>query len=315
MEPEKMLSIHMTDLCNNRCIFCVVDSPYQKREQVSSQRIIDFLAEHQAKGYQGVNIHGGEATIRKDFLQLLEKIREYGYPRVILQTNARRLADLDFARQTVDRGVDLFVVSIHGHDSQTHDRITGVSGSLEQAVQGIRNVKSLGARVRTNTVVSKLNYSVLPMIIQLLLNLSVDHVNISALHTAGSAYRNFEAVTPTYLEIRTFLEEAVRLVKQTEIRLTLEGFPFCCIPGMEQSVIDWENQKFKMLFRSFVLNDYENYMDQNMRVHGEPCVACHQNKKCGGVYKEYIAFRGWDEFGYRTVETRTVMEKEDAFVK
>lgn len=314
MATEKMLSIHLTDLCNNRCIFCVVDSPQQKGEQVSSERIVSFLAHHQAKGYQAVNLHGGEATIRKDFLQLLEKIKEYGYPRVILQTNARRLANLEFAQATVALGVDLFVVSIHGHDPQTHDGITGINGSLEQALQGISNVKSLGAKVRTNTVVSKLNYPALPSIMKLLASLNVDHINLSALHTAGAAYRNFEAVTPTYREIRPVVAEAVSLVKQAGICVTLEGFPLCCIPGLEQSLIDWEKQKFKMLFRSFVLNDYESHMDQTMRVHGEPCVDCRHNQKCGGVYKEYIALRGWDEFGDSTVPT-TGMEQADAIAK
>lgn len=309
MQPQKMLSIHMTDLCNNRCIFCVVDSPHQKNEQVSSKRIIEFLEKHRGKGYEAVNIHGGEATIRKDFLEILEKIKEYGYPRVILQTNARRLANLDFANQTIDLGVDLFVVSIHGHDPQTHDKITKVAGSLDQAVQGILNVKSLGAKIRTNTVVSKLNYQYLPLIIELLLNLKVDHINLSAVHTAGAAYRNFEVVTPTYEEIQSVIKEAVELVNRAKIHLTLEGFPFCRIPGLEQSVIDWDNQKFKMLFRSFVLNDYEDHMDHTMRVHGEPCSFCPQNNKCGGVYKEYIAIRGWGEFGYPPVKIRTVMEK------
>ena len=157
MPVQKMLSIHVTDLCNNHCIFCIVDSPHQKREQVSSERIFEFLEKHQGQGYEAVNIHGGEATIRKDFLIILEKIKEYGYPRVILQTNARRLADLNFTRQTVNLGVDLFVVSIHGNNPQIHDGITKVPGSLEQAVQGIRNIKSLGAKVRTNTVASRLN--------------------------------------------------------------------------------------------------------------------------------------------------------------
>jgi MoaA/NifB/PqqE/SkfB family radical SAM enzyme len=311
MPVQKMLSIHVTDLCNNHCIFCIVDSPYQKMEQVSSERIFEFLEKHQGQGYEAVNIHGGEATIRKDFLIILEKIKEYGYPRVILQTNARRLADLNFTRQTVNLGVDLFVVSIHGNNPQIHDGITKVPGSLDQAVQGIRNIKSLGAKVRTNTVASRLNSRFLPMIMEFLLNLEVDHINISAVHTAGAAYRNFEAVTPTFEEIRPIIKESVELVNRSKIRLTLEGFPFCCIPGMEELVVDWDNQKFKMLFRTFVLDDYERYMDRNMRVQGEPCLTCHQNNKCGGVYKEYIQLRGWDEFGYSPVEKK----KETAFAK
>lgn len=297
MEPvEKMLSIHLTDKCNNRCKFCVVDSPTQEKERVSRPLVEAFLKENAGKDFYAVNLHGGESTTRQDFFEILDLIQHHGYQQTILQTNARRLADEAFAKKVCDKGVTLFVVSLHGKDAETHDLITQVEGSFEAAVQGVRNVKKLGAGVRTNTVVSRLNKGQLSEIVDLLLDLKVDHINISALHPAGMAYRNFEEVAPTYDETRDEVKEAVDKIQQHDVRLTIEGFPYCTIPGMEHLIVE---EYFKMLFRSHVFEDYENFMDKQTRTMGGPCNTCDSAKICGGVYKEYIEKRGWEEFGYR----------------
>jgi MoaA/NifB/PqqE/SkfB family radical SAM enzyme len=303
---EKMLSIHLTDRCNNRCFFCVVDSPSILKDLVSKERILQFLEENQGQGYSAVNLHGGEPTTRRDFLEILEKIRDYGYPRVILQTNARKLSRKEFAAAAIGLGVDTIVVSVHGSRSEVHDAITQVPDSLRHAVKGIRNALELNARVRTNTVVSQMNLEDIPAIATLLVGLKVNHINISALHTTGSAFKNFELVTPRYVEASAYLRRAVETVVEAGTTLTLEGFPFCMIEGMEQYVIDWDHQKFKMLFRNEVLDEYEEYMDNTMRSHGPPCLTCSRTKECGGVYKEYAELRGWDEFGYREHEVKSV---------
>jgi MoaA/NifB/PqqE/SkfB family radical SAM enzyme len=285
-----------------------VDSPSQRDEQVSRQRIDSFLEEHRGLGYNAVNIHGGEPTTRKDFVDILRKIQDYGYPRVILQTNGRKLANKNFAEMAYSLGIDLFVISIHGKDAATHDAITAVPGSYNQAIQGIINVKGLGAKVRTNSVASKINYSEFPEIMALLISLRVDHINVSALHTAGAAYKNFDQVTPTYVEIEPYIKKSVEKANATGTVVTLEGFPYCTIRGLEHYVINWGKQKFKMMFRTFVLEDYADYMDRMMRVHGQPCLKCPHTKYCGGVYKEYIEFRGWDEFGVLDESTAIGLE-------
>ncbi len=46
--------------------------------------------------------------------------------------------------------MSLFIVSMHGATALTQDRISKALGSFEQAVQGTRDVKEFGAKVRTN---------------------------------------------------------------------------------------------------------------------------------------------------------------------
>lgn len=292
----KALSVHLTDICNSKCSFCIVDSPFVKDDSISRSRVSRFLRENVDKGFEAVNIHGGEATIRKDFLEILDEIKELGYPTVYLQTNARKLARKEYARTVMDKGVSLFVISMHGATALTQDRIAKSLGSFDQAVRGTRNVKELGAKIRTNSVVCKDNFTELPEIVDLCVDLGADHINLSALHTAGTAFRNFWEVTPRYDEIQPYVLEAVDRAVRADRMITLEGFPYCSIPGYEKYMIDWAQNQFKMLYRTFVFEDYERYMDENSRVKDERCGGCAFNDTCGGVYKEYAELVGWDEF-------------------
>jgi MoaA/NifB/PqqE/SkfB family radical SAM enzyme len=260
------------------------------------RRVSRFLSEHAGQGYEGVALHGGEATIRRDFLEILDEIRDLGYPTVYLQTNGRKLARMPYAQTVVDKGVSLFIVSMHGATALTQDRIAQALGSFEQAVNGVRNVKKLGAKIRTNSVVCRDNFTEIPDIVDLCIDLGADHVNLSALHTSGTALRNFWDVTPRYTEIQPYVFEAVDRAVARDRVITLEGFPYCSIPGYEKYMINWTENQFKMLYRTFVFDDYERYMDANARVKDERCARCVHNSSCGGVYKEYAELVGWDEF-------------------
>ncbi|GIG56158.1 hypothetical protein Lfu02_05300 [Longispora fulva] len=292
----KALSVHLTDICNSKCSFCIVDSPFVKEDSISRKRVSRFLKENADKGYEAVNIHGGEATIRKDLMEILDEIRDLGYPTVYLQTNGRKMAHMKYTQELVDKGVALFIVSMHGATSLTQDRISKSLGSFDQAVRGLRNIKETGAKIRTNSVVCKDNFTEIPDIATLCMDLGADHVNISALHTAGTAFRNFWEVTPRYDEIQPYVFEAVdRAVARDQV-ITLEGFPFCAIPGYDKYMINWRENQFKMLYRTWLFDDYEGYMDANTRVKDERCGGCAHNDTCGGVYKEYAEMIGWDEF-------------------
>lgn len=294
----KGLSIHLTDTCNNSCIFCVVDSHKEREELVRTKLIFKFLEDNKNKGYEVVNIHGGEPTIAPNFFEVLEKIKECGYLGVSLQTNARALSEEKFAKRCVDLGVNLFVVSVHSNNREIKSQICGAEEDcLDQVIQGIKNVKKLGAKVRTNTVVCKQNYKDLKDIIEFnTKELKVDHINISAIHPTGKAFKNFHDVTPRLTEIIPYVKESVDLVANYGTVVTLEGFPPCILGEHSKYLIQWEDIHYKLLYHSIILQDYDNFMEGKTRQQGKICAGCDRNQKCGGIYNEYIQFYGWEEF-------------------
>lgn len=292
----KSISIHLTDVCNNSCKFCVVGSNQKAKENVNMKILKAFIKESQMEGYKKVNIHGGEPTESSVLMEVLDYICECDFEEVTMQTNARKLNDIEFAKKLVDRRVNLFVVSLHGLDAEMHDWATAVQGSFEEALQGIKNVLKLGAKIRTNTVICKKNYMNLSDIIRFIASLGVYHINISNMHPTGKAFVNFSEVVVRLTDIMPYLEEAIHVLDNTDIVLTIEGFPLCVLNEYEKEhLIDWDENQFKLLFHKTLIPNYDEFMQQSTKKHGEVCKDCNSNHLCGGVYKEYLHFYGWNE--------------------
>lgn len=297
---ERFLSIHVTDLCNSNCSFCVVASPLFTKDTVEYEDIIQFLKSNAGQGWSSVNLHGGEPTIHPRFIEILETIRNLGYPEVLLQTNGIRLADAAFAGRTVDLGVAKFIVSLHGDTPEMHDSQTGTSGGFVRTVQGIRNVKARHAHVRTNTVITRQNLSRLTDICRFACDLGVDHINLSNMHPVGSALFARSSSMPAFNEMQEEIYRAVDVTLSYGRSLTLEGFPYCVIQNRIDHQLNNEVREIRMLMRGQVVEDYDNFMSDVMRIFGLPCLNCAAKKKCGGVYPEYIQYNGWDEFSQLT---------------
>jgi MoaA/NifB/PqqE/SkfB family radical SAM enzyme len=293
----KCLSIHLTDLCNSECTFCVVASPLYTKDSIVYEQVLSFLEVHKDAGYHAVNLHGGEPTIHPRFVDTLKYIRQLGYPEVHLQTNGIKLADEAFTRCLFDHRVAKFIVSLHGDLAEYHDSQTFTNGGFVKTIQGIRNVKALGAHVRTNTVITIQNLQRLSGIATLACDLGVDHINFSNLHPVGSARFSRGRIMPRFEHIREWLYPAIDVVLARGRRVTLEGFPFCTIGGgYERLHLTKEYREIKMLIRGQVLADYDTFMRVDMSVFGGPCTRCPARSACGGVYPEYVEYNGWDEF-------------------
>jgi len=293
------VSLHLTDICNARCVFCGEDSHHRKQDSVRTEDLLAFLEKVANSRWTTVNIHGGEPTIRPDFLVILKRIRELGFKRIILQTNALKMADAAFARAVHEVGVDVFTSGFHGDSSELEERITGVKGGFERALAGFANIKKGGAIMRTTTVVCGPNFARLPAIARVCADAGVDHMNISAMQPGGSAEADLEGLLISYVEARPFVLEAAEYALGRGLTVTLEGFPYCALPGLERHQVDWSSQKLRVLYRGMDIGDFDKFLSATMREKGEACGSCAASSRCGGVYRNYVSRYGWDEFrGY-----------------
>jgi MoaA/NifB/PqqE/SkfB family radical SAM enzyme len=293
----KTLSLHVTDLCNEKCTFCVVGSPLYKKDTVRYADLARFLVENAGSGYEVVNLHGGEPTIHPRLFDLLDAAKLFGYPVIQLQTNARRLKDPAFVARLAERNVQRYVVSLHGVDAGVQDLLTQTPGGYDETIKGIRNVKAAGARVQVNTVLTRTNMAQLGAICRLCMELGVDQINISNLHPVGSGYFALDQQAPDVAETRRYLLPAVEEVLAAGHEITLEGFPLCVVAPHERLAIEDDSRDIRMMYHGEVHDSYDTFMDEECRSYGPPCQGCALRSNCGGVYVEYAERRGWAEFG------------------
>jgi len=187
--PEKQsFEIKLSDLCNNNCLVCyLLDKKASKNKSLPE---INKELGQIRKQYPELIISGGEPTIRKDIIKIIEHANELKFHYITLRTNGRMLSYADYCKKIVGSGIDCFEIYLYGHSSQLHDSITGALGSFNQTVQGIRNLKELNQYVTVNVIITKQNYEQLPKITEFLINLNVDLILLQYINPEGIANKN-----------------------------------------------------------------------------------------------------------------------------
>jgi MoaA/NifB/PqqE/SkfB family radical SAM enzyme len=153
-----------------------------------------------------VTLSGGEVTIRKDILEILEFIKTAGF-KINIQTNARKFSNEEFTKQVSKIGIENFLISFHGHNKDLFENITKVEGSFDETISGIINLKKHNQSIISNIVVSKLNYYNLYDIVSLLCKLNIDAIKFVYIRAFGYAKERYLELCPSFNECTDYLSE------------------------------------------------------------------------------------------------------------
>jgi radical SAM protein with 4Fe4S-binding SPASM domain len=162
MEPfEKELSapyrmdLAITYRCNNRCLHCYAGGPRETKELTTEEwhTVMDKLFK---LGIPHVVFTGGEPTLRDDLQELVAYAQQIGLVSGLV-TNGRRLKDETYFNSLVKVGLDHVQVTVESHDPKIHDKITGIEGSWEESVQGLKNAIASPIYTVSNTTLNRYN--------------------------------------------------------------------------------------------------------------------------------------------------------------
>ncbi|MCB9738651.1 MAG: radical SAM protein [Deltaproteobacteria bacterium] len=169
-EPTRFedLTVTVDFHCHSACRFCIVQEGMNLFRGVSFDRFKQAVDDNgKAPRYRRVTFTGGEVTLEKKLLQYVDYAREHGgFDHIRVQTNGRRLADMERAKEFVAHGIDEFFVSLHGHNAEVQDYTSQREGSFDEAWRGMQNVKELGAVLMTNTVLTTMNADTLTELVE-----------------------------------------------------------------------------------------------------------------------------------------------------
>lgn len=144
--PISYVRISLTDRCNYRCTYCM---PAEGVDLVAKSDILSFeeielvvLALMQV-GVRRVRLTGGEPTVRKDLVALIERLGRLGLEDLSLSTNGERLEEL--AAPLHRAGLHRLNVSI---DTLRPERFAQVTrrGHLDRVLAGLDAARAAGFR-------------------------------------------------------------------------------------------------------------------------------------------------------------------------
>ena len=282
-------------LCNNNCRFCV--QAHNKLKGNRSFKDIKTDLIDSRKRCNGVVFTGGEVTIRKDFFDIIRLAKTLKYEIIQIQTNGRMFASLDFCKKAIEAGATEFSPALHGYCKEQHDYLTRSTGSFMQTVKGIKNLKSLGAFILTNTVVVKSNYASMPELAQVFVKLGVDQFQFAFVHPIGNAQKNFESLIPCISLAVPYMIRGLQIGIDAGKRVMTEAVPYCLMKGYEEYVAEKVIPESEIRGPKSVNTD--NYAIER-KVEGKAkfpqCRQCKYNAVCEGPWKEYPEKFGCDEF-------------------
>jgi cyclic pyranopterin phosphate synthase len=306
---ERRLHLSIGAACNNHCLFCMEEDREQRAAlngAMTPERVRWAL--ERERGADEVCFTSGEPTTRQELPQFIAWARALGYRRVSLMTHGRRLAYAPYTEALLRAGLNRVYVSIHGHEPRLHEGLTRTPGSFAQTVAGLRAVASLrrpGDELHSSTVVNTRNLPHLTGIFRFLRGLGVDQVVFNAMQAEGGAHTHFEALFPRYRDVAAAVGRLCLEAGEPRPPAFLVDLPPCttvALPDYNRGFVErrlrWEPAEGgRPDGEAGAAASGLRLMPAGEHREKRPaCAACRYEPVCDGVWSNYLARLGWDEF-------------------
>lgn len=153
---EFLRSIHIeiANACNERCVHCYIPHKY-KTNIMDSTLFYKIVEEGRQMNIIHVTLSGGEPLLHKDILGFLKKCRELDLSVNVL-SNLMLLTD-EVIEEMKKNPLLSVQTSIYAMDSNIHDDITKVPGSLKQTISGLKKLIDAKIPVQISCPIMKQN--------------------------------------------------------------------------------------------------------------------------------------------------------------
>jgi len=277
--------INIGKRCNCKCISCpnptegIVDEiPFEgikekiKKIGPDSNKIV---------------ITGGEPTIRKDIIEIIQTARKR-FPNmpIVLLTNGIKFSNLPFTEEIISYNVEP-IITIYGA-KEIHSYITQTKGSYSKTISGIKNLIKMDKPFGIIIVIHKVNYRQIRPIIEYLISLDnkkhLIHFILQATEYTGLASENVKRLYVSISKIAPYINGAIEILESNSYNFSVL-FPLCIL----------KNHR--------LINKIMQKEGSERKYFSEKCKICVLRSNCNQIWESYIPYAG-DE------EIRTVTNEE-----
>ena len=151
--PILSLRITITNRCNENCIYCHHDGMVSSKDEMTPDEIYKICKIAKKIGVRKIRLSGGDPLVRKDIVEIVEKIASLEFKDISLTTNGVLLEK--YAKDLKDAGLDRINVSLDTLNPDTYKFVTKMD-YLNEAKTGILNAVEVGLYpVKINMVIMK----------------------------------------------------------------------------------------------------------------------------------------------------------------
>ncbi|MCQ2970615.1 MAG: GTP 3',8-cyclase MoaA [archaeon] len=151
--PILSLRITITNRCNENCIYCHHDGMVSSKDEMTPDELYKISKIAKKIGVKRMRLSGGDPLVRKDIVEIVEKIASLDFNDISLTTNGVLLEK--YAKDLKDAGLDRVNVSLDTLNRDTYKYVTNMD-YLNEAKSGILKAVEVGLYpVKINMVIMK----------------------------------------------------------------------------------------------------------------------------------------------------------------
>lgn len=140
---EEGMYVYLTNKCNQRCKHCYMFAGEENNCELTTLEIIKLLKNFSSIGGKVITFTGGEATLRKDFLEIIKQAKNYGLKVCVLSNG---LLWNDKFVESVKDFIDEVQISIDGYDRNTYLQVRGVD-TFNIVIESVDRLIKAGIRL------------------------------------------------------------------------------------------------------------------------------------------------------------------------
>ncbi|MDB5100511.1 MAG: nif11-class peptide radical maturase 3 [Cyanobacteria bacterium RYN_339] len=192
--------------CNLACSHCGSRAGDARPDELSTAEALNLVGQLRDAGIDEVTLIGGEAYLRKDWLDIAREIVAQGM--LCGMTTGGLALSPNMAKKMKDVGFCSVSVSIDGLEA-THDGLRGVPGSWAGAFRALEALRAEGVPAACNTQINRRSWKELPALYELIRDAGIHSWQIQLTVPMGNAADQAELLLQPYelLELYPMLGE------------------------------------------------------------------------------------------------------------
>lgn len=196
----------ITLACDLKCDHCGSRAGKRRPEELRTAECLELVRQMARLGTREVTLIGGEAYLRRDWLEIIREIRAQGMD-CTMQSGGLNLTE-ERIEAAIDAGLQGLGVSIDGL-REVHDKLRGVKGSFDAALKALRVIRKHGITSSVNTQITSLVIPQLRDLMELFIDADASSWQVQLTVAMGRAADHPELLLQPYelLELMPLLAE------------------------------------------------------------------------------------------------------------
>jgi len=286
-----LIDIIMGYECNVQCDYCTV-SVEMRGKNLTTGDIARALERGVAEGLTKAAFGGGEPTIRKDLVKLVNLASALGFKTVKISSNGLMYSYAEFVEALMKAGANQFNISVMGWNRQGYERIMGNPDYFELVRDGVSNLVERGATVVADVIMKRDTYKELEQTVEYWAELGVERFVFWLMSLTDRVKDERDSLVPVST-MRPHIYRAFEVGRRRGIPVHSRHIPRCMLPGYWDHVWDVRTDRVLIVTpeSSFWLS--ESRITANTLV--EKCGSCVVMETCMGVRQDYLDNVGDEE--------------------